>query len=64
MASSGRCADVVRAVNSLMRFSSEDQESLLEVIEDYFMLPSGSSVPDSEEPSDEEGIISLSLRQY
>ena len=37
---------MVRAVNSLMRFSSEDQESLLEVIEDYFMLPSRSSVPD------------------
>lgn len=46
---------MARAVNSLLSFSSEDQQSLLEVIEDYFVLPPGSSVPDSEELSDEEG---------
>lgn len=57
MAAATRCEEAARAVNRLMRFSPEDQEALLEVIEDYFVLPSGSSDPDFEELSDEEGTL-------
>ena len=56
MASSTRSQEAARAVNTIMRFSPEDQEALLEVIEDYFVLPSGTSAPDPEDFSDEEGI--------
>ena len=51
------CVDVARAVNALS-FSSED---LLQVIEHYFVLPTSSSVPDSEELSDKEGTCTQDL---
>lgn len=42
-------SEVVNAINSLMRFSREDQESMLEVIGDFFRYPANSSVHDPEE---------------
>ena len=41
--------DVARAINSMLSFSSRDQNSLLEVIEDYFTYPPNSSVRDPED---------------
>lgn len=42
--------EVAAAVNSLIRLDRSDQQSLLEVIEDYFCPP---HYPDSEEDSEE-----------
>ena len=47
--------EVARAINSLLCFSSEDQERMLEVIGDFFSYPTNSSVHDPEEDfSDDE----------
>ena len=34
-----RANDIVKAVNTLLDFSSDDQEVLLDVIQDYFCKP-------------------------
>ena len=51
-------------INTLLGFPSEDQGSLLEVIEDYFIYPSNSSVRDPEdEVSGYDDHIDVTLRQ-
>ena len=45
----GYTSEVARAINSLMRFTREDQESMLEVIGDFFSYPTNSSVHDPED---------------
>lgn len=54
MAARNASADVARALNSLRDYSSEDQESLLEVIQDYFTFPDGSAGSDSEDELSED----------
>ena len=49
-----RSADVARALNSLREFSSEDQQSLVEVIQDYFTFPDGSAGSDIEDELSED----------
>ena len=47
--------EVARAINSVLRFSIEDQERMLDVIGDFFSYPTNSSVHDPEEDfSDDE----------
>ena len=49
-----RSADVARALNSLLDFFSEDQQSLVEVIQDYFTFPDGSTGSDIEDELSED----------
>ena len=49
-----RSADVARALNSLCDFSSEDQQSLVEVIQEYFTFPDGSAGSDIEDELSED----------
>lgn len=46
--------EAAKAVNSLLKFSGEDQTALLEVIEDYFCHPGDSDTDSSEETDLEE----------
>ena len=46
---SATASEVASTINSLMRFSGEDQERMLEVIGDFFTYPTNSSVHDPEE---------------
>ena len=46
---SATVSEIARTINSLMRFSGEDQERMLEVIGDFFSYPTNSSVHDPEE---------------
>ena len=48
--------DVASAINNLLHLDETDQASLLEVIEDYFTIPSGNGAldTDSESESDNE----------
>ena len=43
-----------RAVNTLLHLGCEDQQSLLEVLEDYFCALGGNSLSDEEHDSDKE----------
>ena len=53
MAQSGsKSAEVASAINRVMHLAPADQNSLLDVIEDYFTLPLGKS--DSEDESSDE----------
>ena len=54
MAARNDSADVARALNSLRDYSSEDQQSLVEVIQDYFTFPDGSAGSDSEDELSED----------
>ena len=60
--------EVARFLNSLLDFSSEDQQSLVEVIQDYFIFPEGSADSDVEEDLSEddevEPNIILSIIQH
>ena len=47
--------EAARAMNALLHLGCEDQQSLLEVLEDYFCVPGGDSLSDEEDDSDEEG---------
>ena len=38
-----------RAVNALLHLGCEDQQSLLEVLEDYFCAPGGNSLSDEDD---------------
>lgn len=44
---SSKTSEVASAINSLLHFEEEDKASLLDVIHDYFTLPSRSSFEDS-----------------
>ena len=46
--------EAARAVNALLHLGCEDQQSLLEVLEDYFCAPGGDSLSDEEDDSDKE----------
>ena len=47
--------EIAMSINSLLHFSSEDQDRMLDVIEDFFSYPTNSSVHDPEEDfSDDE----------
>ena len=47
---SATASEVASTINSLIRFSGEDQERMLEVIVDFFFIyPTNSSVHDPEE---------------
>ena len=46
--------EAARAVNRLLSLSSSDNEALLEVIQDYFLLPEDDPVDDSDVDSDGE----------
>ena len=50
-----RAVEAASAVNALLSFSSDDQQSLLEVIEDYFTVTADDS--DSEDDIQTPGII-------
>ena len=54
MAARNASAEVARALNSLRDYSSEDQQSLVEVIQDYFTVPDGSPGNDSEDELSED----------
>lgn len=56
IAMASRCRDVARSLNTLLAFSSEDQQSLVEVIQDYFTCSAGSDV-DSDDNLSEDGDI-------
>ena len=45
---SAKTVEAAKAVNSLLHFSSGDQESLLEVIKEFFCTPSQTEADDSE----------------
>ena len=47
-----RASKAARAVNSLLAFSSGDQEALLDVIQDYFPLPDGTADDELDELDD------------
>ena len=49
-----KAIEVARAVNRLLSLSSSDNEALLEVIQDYFLLPEDDPVDDSDVDSDGE----------
>ena len=49
-----KAIEAARAANKLLRLCSSDNEVLLEVIQDYFLLPEDDPVDDSEVDSDEE----------
>lgn len=55
IAMASRCRDVARSLNTLLAFS-EDQQSLVEVIQDYFTCSAGSDV-DSDDNLSEDGDI-------
>ena len=44
-----RATDVAKAVNTLLDFSCDDQQALLDVIQDYFCEPD----PESEDEEDD-----------
>ena len=46
--------DVVKVVNSLLEFSGDDQQALLEVLTDYFSSPEDDTDPESNFESDED----------
>ena len=47
--------EIAMSINSLLHFSSEDQDRMLDVIGDFFSYPTNSSVHDPEEDfSDDE----------
>lgn len=43
-----RASEAAKAVNSILNLSSDDQQSLLEVIEDYFCFSSDADQEDSD----------------
>ena len=47
-----RANDVVKAVNTLLDFSGDDQEALLDVIQDYFCEPDPLQEDEDENPED------------
>ena len=47
-----RASEAARAVNSLLAFSSDDHEALLDVIQDYFTLPDGTADDELDELDD------------
>ena len=51
-----KALEAAKAVNSLMNFSSKDSEALVEVIQDYFLLPEvhNEASDDSDEESENE----------
>ena len=52
--------EAAKAVNSLLRFSSRDQEAMLEVLQEYFTSPDSVEDEDSEELDDlDEGLTHL-----
>ena len=53
-AATEKAIEAARAVNRLLSLSSSDNEALLEVIQDYFLLPEDDPVDDGEVDSDEE----------
>ena len=46
---STRAIDAAKAANTLLEFSGDDQQALLEVITDYFTSPDGGRDSDSDE---------------
>ena len=50
---SSRTYEVDTAINSFLHLDQADQVSLLEVIDDYFTIPSSSFTVDSDSDSDE-----------
>ena len=46
--------DAVKAVNSLLEFSRDDQQALLEVLTDYFTSPEDATDSESNPESDED----------
>ena len=50
--------EAATAVNALLRFSSSDQEAMIEVLQEYFTSPDGAEVDDSEDldEMDEESV--------
>lgn len=46
-------AEAARAVNELLQFSDQDQQSLLEVIEEYFTLGTATESDDSDNSDDD-----------
>ena len=56
---------VARSLNSLLDFSSEDQQSLVEVIQDYFTFPEGSADSDVEQDlSEDDEVEPMSGKLY
>ena len=52
---SAKAVKAAKAVNSLLHFSSGDQEALLEVMEEFFCTPSQTEADDSDlDDSDDE----------
>ena len=47
-------SQIASAINSLLHLEDGDQASLLEVIQDYFTMPSGRSSCDSDSDSERE----------
>lgn len=45
--------EAAKAVNSLLRFSSKDQEALIEVLQEYFTSPDGAEDEDDSEDLDD-----------
>ena len=46
--------EAARAMNALLHLGCDDQQSLLEVLQDYFCVPGGDSLSDEEDDSDKE----------
>lgn len=49
-----KASEAARAVNVFLEFSSNDQEALLEVIQDYFSSPAGPEENDDDLLDDDE----------
>ena len=52
-------SEAASAMNDMLHFSSDDQQALLEVIEDYFTLPDDTDDIDSDDDIEVPGIQKL-----
>ena len=62
-AATEKVIEAARAVNRLLNLSSSDNEALLKVLQDYFLLPEDDPVDDSEVDSDEEWRVADELEE-
>lgn len=60
IAMASRCRDIARSLNTLLEFPSEDQQSPLEVIQDYSTCSAGSDVDSDDNFSEDSDIEPMS----
>ena len=58
-----RASEAARAVNSLLAFTGDDQQGLLEVMEDYFTLPDDQDRHDDSDDDEDDSDVMLEGKQ-